>query len=237
MRTGPLGRKRLFLLAATCLACAAARAQEIDYSLGASSALLVRGVALGGGRPALQASIGVAGAGGWLGALGIAGIRPGDGEGWNTQLHARLGYGVRLDDEWSAQVAAARYAYPFDSALRAFDRNELGASLSWRDQLHASVTALRQHQAEPYGPRNGTAWDLVARQPLRRGESWSLAANAGVGWQERGGWHYRYGHLGLGGRLGELQWDVARVATDREARERLGSAAEPRWVLSVAWVP
>ncbi|KQU78112.1 MULTISPECIES: hypothetical protein [unclassified Rhizobacter] len=213
-----------------------ARAQEVDGTLGASSALLVRGVALGNARPVLQAGAAVDTVDGWLAGLGVAALRPSTDQGWTTQLYARAGHAFRLDDDWSAQLAATHYAYPFDDYLRSFDRDEFGATLAWRDRVFGSITALRQTHVSPDGHRSGWAADLVLREPLGRVGPVSLALTAGLGHQDlqrRAGFSYDYGHLGASGRVGALQFELARVASDRRAREGFGSAADARWVGSL----
>jgi len=231
--TAPL-RWRVATTAVAALSlAAAAQAQDIDATLGASSALLVRGVALGNGKPVLQAGVSADTADGWIAGLGIATLRPSADEGWTTQLHARAGHAFRLDDDWSAQLAATHYAYPFDDYLRAFERDEFGATVAWRDRVFGSVTALRQAHVSPAGHRSGWAADLVLREPLGRLGPVSLALAAGLGHQDlqrRAGFSYDYGHLGVSGRVGALQFELARVASDRRARERFGPAADARWV-------
>lgn len=227
---------RAVATAAAALALSGARAQEVDATIGASSALLVRGVALGNGKPALQAGVSVDTADGWLAGLGVATLRPSSDAGWTTQLYARAGHSFRLDDDWSAQLVATRYAYPFDDYLRSFDRDEFGATLAWRDRVLGSVTALRQTTASSNGHRSGWAADLVLRQPLGRWAGVSFALTAGLGHQDqqrRAGFSYDYGHLGLGGRIGALQFELSRVATDARAREWFGAAADARWVGSL----
>jgi uncharacterized protein (TIGR02001 family) len=224
---------RAVATAAAALALSGARAQEVDATVGASSALLVRGVALGNGKPALQAGVSVDSADGWLAGLGVATLRPSSDQGWTTQLYARAGRSFRLDDDWSAQLAATHYAYPFDDYLRSFDRDEFGATLAWRDRVLGSVTALRQTTASPNGHRSGWAADLVLRQPLGRWAGASFALTAGLGHQDqqrRAGFSYGYGHLGLGGRIGQVQFELSRVATDHRAHEWFGAAADSRWV-------
>jgi uncharacterized protein (TIGR02001 family) len=228
---------RVATMAVAVLSFTAAQAQDIDTTLGASSALLVRGVALGNAKPTLQAGVSVDTADGWLAGLGVATLRPAADEGWTTQLHARFGHAFRLGDDWSAQLTATHYAYPFDDYLRAFERDEFGATLVWRDRLFGTVTALRQAHVSPTGHRSGWAADLVLREPLGRVGPVSFALAAGVGHQDlqrRAGFSYDYGHLGLSGRVGDLQFDLSRIASDHQARERFGTAAEPRWVASVA---
>jgi uncharacterized protein (TIGR02001 family) len=229
---------RAVATAAAALALSGARAQEVDATIGASSALLVRGVALGNGKPALQAGVSVDTADGWLAGLGVATLRPSSDAGWTTQLYARAGHSFRLDDDWSAQLAATRYAYPFDDYLRSFDRDEFGATLAWRDRVLGSVTALRQTTASSNGHRSGWAADLVLRQPLGRWAGVSFALTAGLGHQDqqrRAGFSYDYGHVGLSGRIGsKVQFELSRVASDHRAREWFGAAADARWVGSFA---
>jgi uncharacterized protein (TIGR02001 family) len=228
---------RLAATAVAVLSLNAAQAQDIDGTLGASSALLVRGVALGNGKPALQAGVSLDTADGWIAGLGVATLRPSADEGWTTQLHARFGHAFRVDDDWSAQLAATHYAYPFDGYLRAFERDEFGATFAWRDRVFGSVTALRQARVSPTGHRSGWAADLVLHEPLGRVGPVSFALAAGLGHQDlqrRAGFSYDYGHLGLSGRAGDLQFELSRIASDSRARERFGAAAEPRWVASVA---
>lgn len=228
---------RAVATAAAALALSGARAQEVDATVGASSALLVRGVALGNAKPVLQAGVSVDSADGWLAGIGVATLRPSTDQGWTTQLYARAGWAFRLDDDWSAQLAATHYAYPFDDYLRSFDRDEFASTLAWRDRVVGSVTALRQTTASPNGHRSGWAADLVLRQPLGRLAGASFALTAGIGHQDqqrRAGFSYDYGHLGLSGRIGSrVQYELSRVVTDHRAREWFGAAADSRWVGSL----
>lgn len=228
---------RAVATAAAALALCGARAQEVDATVGASSALLVRGVALGNAKPVLQAGLSVDSADGWLAGIGAATLRPSTDRGWTTQLYARAGHAFRLDDDWSAQLAATHYAYPFDDYLRSFDRDEFGATLAWRDRVFGSVTALRQTTVSPNGHRSGWAADLVLRQPLGTLAGVPLALTAGLGHQDqqrRAGFSYDYGHLGLAGRIGgHVQFELSRVVTDARAREWFGAAADDRWVGSL----
>lgn len=232
--TAPCGLRAAALLAA-CIAGPSC-AQQTEYDLGFASALLVRGIALGGARPALQGSVSFYGTDGWLAGLGVAALRPSAEDGWDLQLHAKLGRAFRIDEDWSAQLVGTHYAYPFNAYLRPYERDEVGATLAWRDRAFASVTALRQVHASSSGQRGSWATDLVLRQPLGRVAEQPVALSAGLGHQDlqqRAGFSYDYGHLGLSGRIGRVQLDLVRVATDHRARGQLGAAADARWVASL----
>ena len=143
----------------------------------------------------------------------------------------RLGYAHRLHDDWSAQLAHARYAYPGSELLRRYGFDELGATLAYRDLLYLSVAVLRP--THDSGNGNRVAYDIVARHALPA----ALTASAGLGRLDTRGssFEYAYGHLGLGAQWGATQGQLSYIATDSAAKRRLGDAASNRWTASLTW--
>lgn len=228
-------------LPATLLAavlCASAQAEPVDLSFGVTSATVLRGVALGEGGVDAFAAASYADPSGWRATLGATALhsKPSH-QRWDAQLFWRLGYAHRLDDNWSAQLAHARYAYPGSELLRRYGHDELGATLAYRDLLYLSVTGLRRAHAGSRGERDSVAYDIVARHALPAALSAALTASAGLGRVEPRGssYAYAYGHLGLGAQWGATQVQLNYIATDTAAKQRFGDAASNRWTASLGW--
>jgi hypothetical protein len=113
----------------------------------------------------------------------------------------------------------------------AYAHDELAATLAFRDMLYVSIAGLRNGRAAANESRTSVAYELVASYPLQP----QVAANVGVGYRDRRGFAYKYGHAGLGIRWGHTQADVSYIATDAAAKARLGAAAANQWVGSVTW--
>jgi uncharacterized protein (TIGR02001 family) len=214
--------------------CAGTQAEPIDLSFGVASATVLRGFALGEGGVDAHAAATYADPSGWRATLGATALhsRP-SRQRWDPQVFWRLGYAHRLHDDWSAQLAHARYAYPGSEYLRRYGHDELGATLAYRDLLYLSVAVLRPTHASGNGNRNSVAYDIVARHALPA----ALTASAGLGRRETRGssFAYTYGHLGLGAQWGAMQGQLSYIATDAAAKQRFGDAASNRWTASLTW--
>jgi uncharacterized protein (TIGR02001 family) len=225
----------LVLLQATMASgLADARAEPVEFSFGVASATVLRGVALGEGGVDVHAAAQYAHPSGWRASLGVTALhsKVSRGPRWDAQWFGRLGYAHRLDDDWSAQLAGARYSYTGSDLLRDYAHDELGATLAYRDLLYVSIAGLRRSQAR--GGRHSVAYDLVVRQALPA----ALSASAGLGRLEGGGdpgYAYSYGHLGLGAQWGLTQAQLSYIATSATAKQRFGSAASNRWTASLEW--
>jgi uncharacterized protein (TIGR02001 family) len=230
------GARRLLLLTAllTSLPCVGTHAEPIDLSFGVASATVLRGIALGEGAVDAHAGASYAGPNGWRATLGATALhlKP-SRQRWDGQLFWRLGYGHRLGDDWSVQLAHAHYAYPGSSLLRRYGHDELGATFAYRDLLYLSVAGLRRTHYRASGSRDSLAYDIVARCALPS----ALSASAGLGYLESRGssFAYAYGHLGLGAQWGTTQAQVTYIATDSAAKQRFGDAAANRWTASLGW--
>ena len=234
---GGLASWRLALLACL-LGSGAAHGQEIDGSIGVSSGVIVRGFALDGGRPAVQGAVNYYGAGSWLASLSGAAFRLSSNGEWSLQLLGKLGYAWQLANDWGAQLSYVHYAYPLNSELRIYERDELIATATYRDRLVLSVAGLCNNRASARGSRSSVAYDLVGRYPLQAG----VALSAGLGYQDmhhRSGFGYAYGNVGagadLGRRTGDAHLEVSYIVTDATAKKRLGDEASNRWTASLAW--
>ena len=210
-----------------------ARAGPIDLTVGVSSSTVLRGIAFGEGGVDAHATATYVDPSGWRATLGATALHSRlSRRYWDAQWFWRLGYGRRLDDDWSAQLAFARYAYP-GSALRRYGYDELGTTLAYRDVLYLSIAGLRRGEVQA-AKRSSVAYDLVARHALPA----SLTVNAGLGRLETRGrpnGSYTYGHLGLDAPWGATQAQLTYIATDAAAKRRFGEAAANRWVASLSW--
>jgi uncharacterized protein (TIGR02001 family) len=212
---------------------AGARAESIDWTVGVASSTVLRGVAVGEGGVDAHVAATYLHPSGWRATLGATALHSKlSRRYWDAQWFWRLGYGRRLDDDWSAQLGFARYSYS-GSALRRYGYDELGTTLAYRDLLYLSIAGLRRGDAQ-VGRRTSVAYDLVARHALPA----SLTVSAGLGRLETRGRStdsYGYGHLGLDAPWGATQAQLTYIATDAAAKRRLGEAAANRWVASLSW--
>ena len=212
---------------------AGARAEPIDWTVGLASSTVLRGVAVGEGAGDAHVAATYPHPSGWRATLGATALHSKlSRRHWDAQWFWRLGYGRRLDDDWSAQLAFARYSYP-GSVLRRYGYDELGTTLAYRDLLYLSIAGLRRGEVQA-AKRSSVAYDLVARHALPA----SLTVSAGLGRLETRGRStdsYAYGHLGLDAPWGATQAQLTYIATDAAAKRRFGEAAANRWVASLSW--
>jgi uncharacterized protein (TIGR02001 family) len=222
-----------FTVLTLLLACGTARAQETSLTLGLTSGVVTRGIQLGRGGPAVQASATYYSPQMWFASLSGATL----GAPWNqagTQVLGKLGHVWRFSPDWGAQLDFSYYTYPFDSPLRQYEHNELGTMLAYRDLVFMSVSGQRSTHAEVYGHSTGLAYDLIVRYPLRA----DLALDAGIGHQQvqhRPNFGYTYGQIGLNARIDTVQLAVAYIATSDVAKTQFGSNASDRWTASLTW--
>lgn len=228
-------RRRLLLMALLVgLPCVGTHAEPIDLSFSVASATVLRGVVLGEGGVDAHAAASYSDSSGWRAALGATALHAKAARRrWDAQLFWRLGYARRVDDDWSVQLAHARYAYPGSALLRRYGREELGATLAYRDRLYLSIAGLRRAESSAGGSRDSVAYDIVARHALPS----ALEASAGIGYLEARGssFAYAYGHLGLGAQWGATHAQLSYVATGSAAKQRFGAAAANRWTASLSW--
>jgi uncharacterized protein (TIGR02001 family) len=218
------------------LAGAGVRAEPVELSFGVASATVLRGVALGEGGVDVHAVAHYAHANGWRATLGATALhsKASSHRRWEAQWFGRVGYAHRIDDDWSAQLAYAHYAYPGSDLLRRYGYDEVGATLAYRDLLYLSAAGLRRTHAVNGADRDSVAYDAVVRHALPA----PLSVHFGIGrLQTRGRSNYAhaYGHLGLGAQWGTTQAQLIYIATDAAAGRRFGDAAANRWIASLGW--
>jgi hypothetical protein len=223
---------RLCLAGLQALACAAARADQTDLTLGVASSMVLRGVAVGDDGLTAQAAATHALSSGWLAGLGAAALHSDSRDTWDAQTFWKVGRARPLNADWSAQVAYIRYAFR-PAHRRGYRYDELSATLAWRDQLYLSIAGLRSPGAVSAPDRRSVAGDLVLRQPLQG--AW--AASAGIGYQRtrHADFAYAYGHAGLGLRMGSAHAELSYLITGPAAKARFGPAAANRWIGGLTW--
>jgi hypothetical protein len=143
-----------------------------------------------------------------------------------------------LDENWSARLSLTHFAYLQGRAGNRFDHDEIGATLSFRDRINASVVWIpnlptyEQNQIEHHSAQ---AYELTASQPLLG--LWSVYA--GVGYYDLGSTYppnYWYWNTGVAFNWQALQLDVQHIDTDSHAATLFGSQSTgSRWVASVNW--
>lgn len=216
------------------LGCSDAGAQETDLTIGVSSGPVLRGIALGPEGISAQAAVGYYSTERWFVTVGAATLRWSSDDPRTVQLTPRVGYAWDLSGDWGAQLDYAHYGYPLASALRAFEHDELGTTIAYRDLAFISVAGLRSANAGADGGRWSLAYDLVGRVPLRL----ASAMTAGVGFRDlhhESGFGYWYGHLGIGTRIDAAHLEMSYIATDNTAKARFGARASNRWTASLTW--
>ena len=220
----------MFLIAG----CAGTQAQETDLSLGVNSGVVTRGIAVGRDEPSVRATATYTAAARWFVGIGAASVRSPSDHAQAFLLTGKLGYAWPVSETWGAQVDLARYAYRSSPSLRAFGRDELSATLAYRDLVVMSIAGLRNARLADGGSRFSLAYDLTMRYPLRS----ALSLSAGIGYQDlhrRSGFGYVYGHGGIGARLGAVQADIAYIVTDATAKTQFGASASNRWTAGLDW--
>ncbi|HEX5683185.1 MAG TPA: hypothetical protein VFY73_04035 [Ideonella sp.] len=226
------------LAAAFGLACAStAGAQAVDtgFSVGASSAWLVRGIPLSRGeRPAVFAGADAYATSGWSLGGTVGRFEARDGEQADA-VGLRAGYEHTFGGRWTLMTRLRHMSYPGSDALKAWCYNEWGASvadadrwvLSWSAETRRGV-GCNQH----VGP-------VIVSRSLELNGHWPLDGGfhlgAGLGRRMYGGGQgYLFGQAG-GGWVspGGLKLLLDRAWVSPQARLIYGHAARDRWVASV----
>ena len=159
----------------------------------------------------------------------------------SLELDSYLQWQRPLGSEFNLALSATHYAYPHDPRPIDYDYNELGAALSWRDQLSATVGyAPSVNLFTTYGyvverSKRVYTFELSAHRSLRA----HLDALIGVGFYGPRGIDYAsytYGSASLAWHYAkwraELSWIAVQQADHRWFTQ--GKAGGPL-TLSVAW--
>jgi uncharacterized protein (TIGR02001 family) len=222
-----------------------AQAGDWSMALGAASDYVLRGVSFSNGRATLTADASYRSDTGWTAGLGLATLDR-DSDGRRLLLTANAGHQWQLDSDWSAALGLNHTAYPGGARRRAYDSDELSATVAWRGRLTGSLSwSPDTTRLDATGrQRSGRAWavELSARQRLFG----AVALDAGIGYFElqarpRDGYAsgragYPYASLGLSWAHGPLQAYLSRIDSRASAR---GLASAPRagerWVAAALW--
>lgn len=226
------GLLRLLLPALASVASANVLAADNSVAVGASSAWLVRGIALSRTDTVVTfASADAYSVTGW--SIGGLVGRFGTPQGQDTPvLNLRGGYETVFDGRWTLLAQWRHLSYPDTDALSTWCYNELGASLADADRWVLSWSAETRRGPicnQHYGPTIvSRSIELNARQPLGGG----FQLGAGLGRRMfGGGTGYLYGQAGgAWSGPGGTKWLFDRVWVSAQAKPIYGDIAHDRWV-------
>jgi uncharacterized protein (TIGR02001 family) len=230
---------RLTCVLLCCSAAFSVRAAENGGgSISLTNDYVYRGISLTQGDSAVQAS-------GYV--QPIAGVTLGV---WGSSLSAErrpwAHYEVdlfaskswALDENWSARLSLTHFAYLQGRVGSRFDHDEVGATLSFRERLNATIAWLPnlatydQNQIERHSAQ---AYEITGVQPVAG--AWSLYA--GLGYYDLRSVYprsYWYWNTGVAFTWQSLQLDVQHIDTDGNAETLFGpQSTGSRWVASVNW--
>jgi uncharacterized protein (TIGR02001 family) len=208
-------------------------------SIGVTSDYVSRGVTRSAGQPSLLLDGHYIDNSGWFAGASAATVRQTPDSRITAELSGYVGYAQSLTENWSGRWLVAHYAYPGVTPRRAYDYDEVSASLIERDRLFLTVTASPDRGADTTrglaSNRLALAYDLSLRQPLAQG----LSAKLGMGYddlQRLVGTGYIYWNIGLGYDQGPLHLDLAYLGADTTARSLFyDHAAANRLVATLLW--
>lgn len=221
------------------LAGSAACADDWSGSLGLSSDYRLRGISYSDRQPTATLDTTYRLDTGWAFGAGLATLDR-DADRRRLLISASLSHAWQFDADWSGELGLARSHYTGSTQRRAYDSDELSASLSWRGRLSGSLMATPRYARidSVTGERRSAAAygaELSLRQPLVG----ALALDVGLGYLDshavsrRG---YGYGNVGLAWARGPAQVFLSHIASQAAKREFASPArARPAWVASLLW--
>lgn len=209
---------------------------RVGGTIGLTSQLVDRGVALSAPTPIVQGALTWSSPSGW--SAGVSASSETRQPRHVRESMAQIDRAWSLSGDWQAQVGLTYYWYNPDSpAWRLYDRAELGAALIYRDVLTVGVTAAQMTHASGHGPR--LAADMDMRWPVA--PHLSLSAGLGVSqylvrsrYRYYSSPYYEYGHLGLVWENGPWRLELKRIVTQDAPRPRGASDVSP-WNAAIAW--
>lgn len=235
----PRSAARLLLLSCL-LASATVRAASLAGSIGASSDYVLRGISRNGGELAVQGDVHLLFTPGW--SAGFWGSQVQLMRGRHTlELDSYLQWQHSLSSDFDLALSVTHYAYPHDPRPINYNYTELSVSLSWRDQIFATIGyAPDVNLFTTYGnveqrDKRVFTYELAAHRSL----SAHLDAVAGLGFYEPQ--HvdygsYTYGSASLAWHYGKWRADLAWIAVQRvEHRWFTQGPAGGPLTLGVAW--
>lgn len=216
---------------------------EADDRWGGSVALtsnyLLRGISQTGGSGALQGDLHYHTPGGWVAGLWASSIELNPEDGKTAEINGYAGYAWRIAPDWSAQLSANHYAYPWNQPPRFYDYDELVAGAAYRDLVFASASfSPNTSQESALGTsrsHTATSYELALRWPLQG----TLAALAGIGHYALSGSHgggYWYWSTGVGYDFEPWHLDISYFGTSAGARVFSNEDISPdHWAATIMW--
>lgn len=219
------------------LATAAAHGADVQGSLGASSDDVFRGISLSDEQPSWLADVHASDTQ-WFGGIAADMVRLRPGDATAVQAIGYLGYQHALGQSWNGTLNVRHYDYLGSPDRSRYEYDELGATLSWQDQLFVrligSPDTYEVDDYHRYGRGEAFAAELSGRQPLPYG----LTLQPGIGYydlSEELGAGYLYWSLALAKQWDAWAFTVSYIGTDSTARRLFGSLAGDRLVASAVW--
>jgi uncharacterized protein (TIGR02001 family) len=222
----------------TCL-LPAARAADLQGSLGASTDNVYRGLTQSQGNAAIEADA-LASATHWFGGVVGESVKRERRESTSLELIGYVGYQQPLLGDWSTTLSAHHYEYSANRLSARYNYDELSLALSWREQVQLTLIASPDTYAvatqEDYRYGRGLAFaaEIGAHQPLPFG----AAAEVGIGYydlRQQIGAGYTYWSAGISRQWYAWQLSVRYIGTDGHARRLFGDQAGDRVVGAVSW--
>jgi uncharacterized protein (TIGR02001 family) len=207
--------------------------------LGVTSDYVLRGVSQSDGEPAVQGEAHYAFARGWSMGLWASQVRLLPGH-VTSELDAFLQWRAALSESFDLGATATHYSYPGDPRPISYDYDELGLSLSWRDQLY--LAASWTPSLNLYSYSDGLARNhgvLTYEVSLHRSLRSHLDLSAGVGYYDPPGLEYAaygYGNAQLAWHYGHWRADLAWIWVQNASHRQYtsGPAGGPL-AASIAW--
>ncbi|MBM7124990.1 hypothetical protein ISP19_06310 [Dyella flava] len=218
-----------------------AQSSSISGTVGLSSQLVDRGLAVTPATPIVQAAAAWTSASGW--SLGLSGATEVRSPGHLSEALGQVSHYWSLSSAWQMQADLLYYDYPGDSRARLFDRTETGVSWIYRDILSFGLSAFTLTHGNHHDPRG--AADVDFHWPLVR--HFSLSLGAGVAQRlfspydsyaystRPGAGVYGYGHAGLLWSYGAWRVELDRIATDPVIPRYGRNLVTQPWVGTVSW--
>jgi uncharacterized protein (TIGR02001 family) len=212
---------------------------SVGGHLDATTDYVFRGLSQTRGNPAAQVDLHYETPTGWFAGAWGSTVDLNRGHGATTEFNAYAGRAWPIGGPWNAKVTAVQYIYPNDTAYLRYDYFELVASLSYEDRLAFTVSwSPNTSRYSSYGisrDRQTMTYEMVGQWPV----GGPLSATGSVGYYDLSrlfGTGYAYGSAGLACTFRRLRFDLAYIATTREATDLFGpEVAGDRWSLTAAW--
>jgi uncharacterized protein (TIGR02001 family) len=225
----------------TLLVCGSATAVDAAAGglLGVTSDYVLRGVSQSDGDPAVQGEVHYAFARGWSTGLWASQVRLLPGH-VTAELDAYLQWSAALSDNFDFGATVTHYSYPGDPRPISYDYDELGLSLSWRDQLY--IAASWTPRLNLYSYTDGLARDhgvFNYEASLHRSLRSHFDLSAGAGYYDPPGLEYAaygYGNARLAWHYGHWRADLAWIwAQNADHRQYTHGPAGGPLAASIAW--